>query len=212
VGERGRRIEFPADDPIRQYCAEELRRLSANLLQITEEVHALKFVARTLDRSVLEEFHARIFLGVRQFAGRIRSPRQGSERLIFGPNRSLHRDEVPTRLESIFAEAARSLSSIRRCPEDPTYELAAIRLAVWLQAEIIRVHPFEDGNGRAARLLTTHVLVSLGLAPIPVEACRQEYVEVLNAYYAGDSSIDPLVDLYIRVGGELSGKSAPNPP
>ena len=62
----------------------------------------------------------------------------------------------------------------------------------------MRVHPFEDGNGRASRLCLAHVLVQCGLHVIPIEAVRQEYTEALNHYY-DTHDIGPLVDLYIRL-------------
>jgi Fic family protein len=43
-----------------------------------------------------------------------------------------------------------------------------------VHADIIKVHPFEDGNGRTSRLVASWILVELGLRPIPVEAVKQE--------------------------------------
>ena len=70
--------------------------------------------------------------------------------------------------------------------------------AAWAHAEIIRIHPFEDGNGRSSRLVMTHVLVSLGLRPIPVDACKQEYNDALNAYFR-TGELQTLVDLLLRL-------------
>ena len=67
-----------------------------------------------------------------------------------------------------------------------------------LHADIVRIHPFEDGNGRTSRLCLAHVLVQCGLEIIPIEAVRQEYTEALNHYY-NERDLEPLVDLYIRL-------------
>jgi len=40
-----------------------------------------------------------------------------------------------------------------------------IELAAWVHGEWIRIHPFANGNGRTARLLTNYVLVRFGFGP-----------------------------------------------
>jgi Fic family protein len=77
------------------------------------------------------------------------------------------------------------------------YDLEAVRVAVWAHAEIIRVHPFEDGNGRS-RLCANHLLVQLGLRPVAIEAVKQEYTEALNHYYVA-GELEPLLDLYLQL-------------
>lgn len=48
-------------------------------------------------------------------------------------------------------------------------------------ARFIKIHPFGDGNGRTARLLTNYLLISLGqpMVTIPIKE-KQEYVHALN--------------------------------
>jgi Fic family protein len=82
--------------------------------------------------------------------------------------------------------------------DDDGYDLRALELATVIHAEIIRVHPFEDGNGRTSRLCASHLLVALGLHPVPVEAVKQEYTGALNHYFVSKDS-GPLVDLFVRL-------------
>jgi fido (protein-threonine AMPylation protein) len=147
----------------------------------------------------LQELHAALFRGVKDFAGRIRDRGSGSERLVFGPHRSVHRDDVRRELTAVFERAQRGLRQVRDLdPADERYEHEAVCLAVWAHAEIIRVHPFEDGNGRTSRLCAGHVLVQLGLRPVAIEAVKQEYTEALNHYYVR-TDLAPLVDLYLAL-------------
>ena len=48
-------------------------------------------------------------------------------------------------------------------------------------ARFIKIHPFGDGNGRTARLLTNYLLIALGqsMITIPIEE-KQEYIHALN--------------------------------
>ena len=180
------------------YTEDEQRRLALNLAELLEQIHAGKLLDRHATLDLLCFLHRSLFNGVRDHAGQIRRPGFGSEYLWFGPNRSYRHTEVANRLLDIFAELQKAIASFDRAPDAPLYEESALTLAAWLHAEVIHVHPFEDGNGRTTRALMNWVLVRVGLRPIAVEAVRQEYLNCLNHFYAhGDRQ--PLVDLLIRL-------------
>lgn len=65
--------------------------------------------------------------------------------------------------------------------EEGKGELIPIRLAALLHYRYIRIHPFEDGNGRIARLLVNYVLLRHGYPMIIVESDDKEnYLNVLH--------------------------------
>lgn len=43
---------------------------------------------------------------------------------------------------------------------------AIIELAAWTHSEWVRIHPFRNGNGRTARMLTNAILMRYGLPPV----------------------------------------------
>ena len=43
---------------------------------------------------------------------------------------------------------------------------AVIELAAWTHSEWVRIHPFRNGNGRTARMLTNAILMRYGLPPV----------------------------------------------
>ena len=43
---------------------------------------------------------------------------------------------------------------------------AVIELAAWTHSEWVRIHPFGNGNGRSARILTNAILMRYGLPPM----------------------------------------------
>jgi Fic family protein len=118
--------------------------------------------------------------------------------LTFGPNRSVHRDRVQVELEEVFQKLDRSVQSFLANPDAPEYERSAVHVAVWAHAEVVRIHPFLDGNGRTSRLLMNAFLVGLGLPPIAVEAVKQEYNEALNHYFRS-RDLQVLVDLMLQL-------------
>jgi len=192
------RLVIPDADPVREYSIEEQRRLTENLLVLLKSIAEGKYSSNRVSPDSIASLHRALFMGVRDHAGKVRSPGFGSEVLRFGPHYSLHRNEVPAKLRAICEEAERMVRSVEESPEAPEYERSAIQIAVWCHAKIIRIHPFEDGNGRTSRALMSMVLVRVGLRPIPAEFPKQEYYAVLNHYFETDQ-LEPLTNLFIGV-------------
>lgn len=70
--------------------------------------------------------------------------------------------------------------------------------AAWLHHRFIRIHPFEDGNGRVGRALTLLVLLGAHYAPLVVDrTMRSEYLDTLDRANHGD--LRPLIRLFARL-------------
>lgn len=70
-------------------------------------------------------------------------------------------------------------------------------LAVRAHADVIKIHPFEDGNGRTSRLLMSVILESFDIEPTLAEFPKHEYNECLNVYHKhGD--LGPISDLLLN--------------
>jgi Fic family protein len=48
-------------------------------------------------------------------------------------------------------------------------QVKPIIIASWLHHAFVSIHPFQDGNGRIARLITSLVLIKHGLFPLTVD-------------------------------------------
>lgn len=184
--------------PAASYTPEEDERIAIRLAGLLEEIHRGLHRSHPITLAYVCELHARLFEGVRDHAGRYRSPGRGSERLTFGPNRSAHRDDVEREMDAVLRQARTSIASVEDNPDAPDRDRSAIYIAVWTHPEIVRIHPFEDGNGRTSRNVMSSILVRLGLRPVAVEECKQTYCDCLNAYFAG-RDLKPLVNLIVRL-------------
>jgi hypothetical protein len=69
--------------------------------------------------------------------------------------------------------------------------------AAWLHHRFTQIHPFQDGNGRVARALSSLACIRGGGLPLVVS--RQQKAEYLRALESADAgSIDLLMDMFAR--------------
>ena len=79
-----------------------------------------------------------------------------------------------------------------------------IEKAAWLHAELVRIHPFQDGNGRTARLAMNYHLMMNGYPPTSIKLKnRERYFAALEAY-SPHKEIEPFkILLYQNMNREL---------
>ena len=66
-------------------------------------------------------------------------------------------------------------------------ELHAIVIAALLHYKFVRIHPFDDGNGRISRLLMNYVIYYHGLPPVIIKSAdKKNYLQALNKADTGD--------------------------
>ena len=73
------------------------------------------------------------------------------------------------------------------------YEGESLEKAVFAHAELAKVHPFLDANGRLARLVMNYFLMKAGY--IPVSMCKdlkERYIKVLETFKV-EKNIEPFV-------------------
>lgn len=81
---------------------------------------------------------------------------------------------------------------------EKTVEAHPIARAAWLHHRFIRIHPFEDGNGRVARALPLLVLLHSHYAPLVVNRTdRGAYLDALDQANHGD--LRGLIRLFARL-------------
>ncbi|MFT3991724.1 MAG: Fic family protein [Luteolibacter sp.] len=94
--------------------------------------------------------------------------------------------EVPARIQALVDWLANVLSDEKR---------SSLHIAAKLHHDFVLIHPFDDGNGRVARLLVNYLLLREGYPPIviPTEE-KSAYLTALRLADAGDLS--PLADFF----------------
>lgn len=73
--------------------------------------------------------------------------------------------------------------------------LDPIELAAWTHAEFVRIHPFQDGNGRTSRLIMNYQLLVSGFPAVDIPKERRlEYFQALEMY-AVDGALAPFSEM-----------------
>lgn len=77
-----------------------------------------------------------------------------------------------------------------------------IQFAAWCHAEFVRIHPFEDGNGRTARLIMNYILMENRFLPVSIPTeMRLNYYSALEEYAINDN-----LTLFANLIAELEEK------
>lgn len=74
-----------------------------------------------------------------------------------------------------------------------------VEILAWFQHRFVFIHPFQDYNGRCARILTTFILLSLNLPPIELKAeTGKDRKQYLKAMRKGDEEDLTLLETLIN--------------
>ena len=157
--------------------------------------------SRPLTKGVLLELHAILTrhqettVAVDQFGKRFEVPlaRGQFKKLPNNPARPdgvIHEYCPPEQVDSEVESLLSLLQSYES--EDP------VIVAAWAHHRFTQVHPFQDGNGRVARALTTLILLKADLLPLVVDRdMRSDYIEALEASDKGE--LAPLANFFARL-------------
>lgn len=151
-------------------------RLRANLERVLERVVGWAGRREPIDASRIKRWHRDTLAGLDvphpKFVARFRGePGLESEPVYVGSRAGTapHQvaDEVDAwiaRLQAVLARLDALLPSGEELNRDGLE--AVIEFAAWAHSEWVRIHPFSNGNGRTARLLTNAILLRYGLPPV----------------------------------------------
>ena len=179
---------------------------------LTDQEAALEMVfaavrdERPLSNHVIREWHALLTrhqdtaAGIDPFGNRVQIPLRKGEYKIRpnNPRRSdgfVHEYCPPEQVQGEmdhFLEFHHQHASLDLAPEVE---------AAWLHHEFVRIHPFQDGNGRVSRLLMAYPFIRAGeFSPIVTAGNKEDYLIALQAADKGN------VRAFVGFLGELAAQ------
>ncbi len=191
-------VELAVDDSERSYNQSEKDQLTRNLYVLAEHLRQPGSHIFPYSRELICRWHRALFNGVRAHAGRMRDGDFGTDVLRFGPHYSCRREQVTELIERHVT----NVNVLNRQITSQTRPIELVRAALYLHAEFIFIHPFEDGNGRIGRLIANYWLRRWGLPSLIIEASKVEYISRLNHYYV-KNDLQPLLDWVMRLYAQM---------
>ncbi len=170
-----------------------------DVLEARNHPEALKYIEDVAKSGQLREehllnLHQLVMNRVVEDAG---TYRRGEVRITGAKFIPLPPYEVPFKIRDMIEEYNRNSD-----------ELAPIELAAWTHHRLVHIHPFTDGNGRVARLLTNLIMLRYGY-PLAVilRVDRKKYLDSLGKADAGNlapfanfiaANLEQSLDTYLR--------------
>lgn len=173
---------------------------------------------RRMNRADLVRWHRATFRTTFPFqAGRLREDAAAFEirwreagKLRKRPAEGSKVELVPAELDAAFAAYNAELAA--RAPEQRTLR-EAVSAAAALYAELLRIHPFEDGNLRAAFPALQAALISLGATAVDFDDAVSDHDEALGWALRPEPELrrlEPFVDLLVqRITMASTGRPTP---
>ncbi len=127
-------------------------------------------------------------------------------RVEFSGNEAVLPHQIPELITNLCADLRERLKHLN--PRDENFIGKVVELLAWFQHRFVWIHPFQDYNGRVARMLTILILLKLNLPPIEIKAetglDRKKYLEAM--YSADGGNYEKLENLIGRALNESLAK------
>jgi len=175
--------------------------------EVKNHPEAIEYVEDISKRSLREEdlfaLHSLLMKDIDEHPGRYRT---GGVRITG----SRHIPPPPYDVPSLMKD-------LLKWSDENEDELRPVELAAIFQHKFLFIHPFHDGNGRMARLLTNMILLHHGYPPITLQKQeRRQYYSYLSKADRGDyrpfirfiaHAVEKALDLYLRAIGTVGDQS-----
>ncbi len=100
--------------------------------------------------------------------------------------------QVPELIHTLCEDLAERLKHLPKSV-DENYSIEIIKLLAWFQHRFVFIHPFQDYNGRTARMLTSLILLQLNLPTVEIKVAkstdRKQYLQAMQEADQGNYSL-----------------------
>jgi len=121
--------------------------------------------------------------------------------------------QVPELMAALCKDLSERLKHVPAAKNE-NFILEVVRLLAWFQHRFVFIHPFQDYNGRTARMLTQLLLLKFDLPAVEIQVetigQRKQYIQALQTGDDGDlSKLEDILNQTLTEGLEqfISNKS-----
>ena len=138
----------------------------------------------------IKEAHRIIFTTANQagMAGKYRRDNPELKRIDGSLLKMEHWSNIANAMAELDMDLRENSKHLKR-PETIKEYSEIIQLAVRLSHRLACIHPFENGNGRASRLLLNAILLRAGLPEIAIRKKKSQYLRAMRQADDGDFSL-----------------------
>jgi Fic family protein len=165
------------------------------LLELEGTKKGLEFIAKVSKQKISPDLilsiHKEAFGWIfPDWAGKYRTVR-----VEFSGKEAVLPNQVPELIVNLCADLNERLEHLKS--QDENFINLVVELLAWFQHRFVWIHPFQDYNGRVARMLTILILLKLNLPPVEIKAergfDRKKYLE--SMYAADEGNYEKLENL-----------------
>jgi fido (protein-threonine AMPylation protein) len=166
--------------------------------------------SHALTLNVVTDIHRVLFEGVwPDFAGKLRgpAPRYLPARIQFGKYPAVSPERVPQECVELFDSLGKfilQLDDMVHTDPDTDHLDDILKVAAYTHCELIRIHPFANGNGRTSRMCINFFAWRYGFAPISYDRPHDEYAYLgANRVWLERKRIEAIVD-FLQTRAEMN--------
>lgn len=170
---------------------------AANNAKAFDLIEDIAKKGKTIDNVTIQQIHEVVTAGILEEVGKYRSK---NVRITGAAKTPPDRSKIVNLMDE----------RIEKIAESKTHQ---VETAAYLHHRFVEIHPFIDGNGRVARLLTNLYLIARGYPPIVLKTeDRKKYYKFLRAADAGNhvpfanfiaKAIDESLTMYLSIYGGI---------
>jgi len=172
---------------------------ATNLAEAYDLTESIAKEKREIDHTTMQQIHEVVVRGIKVDAGKYR----------------IHNVRISgaTKTPPDFSKVTRMMDDLIAMLKDKEKKEHPVKTAAFLHHKLVEIHPFTDGNGRVARLLTNLFLVKESYPPIVLrKEERGKYYRFLRLADGGNlepfanfiaKSVDESLTLYLAIFGGI---------
>lgn len=157
---------------------------------VTEAIQYIRETKQHISVEFIKKIHEIVFKNSKPYAGQLRP--KGTEVVVrSGLGNIVHEGAPSEKVPELLKELVEWYDKYQK-------KYPALLLAAVVHNQFENIHPFQDGNGRAGRILMNNILLKHGLPPVNIDLKRRKFYYKALLEYEKNHDIRPTIELLLE--------------